>query len=404
MERVFSFIGLFTIVGFCWSISESRRHIKWKTVTFGILLQLALGVLILKTKIGWQFFEGIKELFSSMLRYSGMGSKFVFGSLSDPANVGFVFFTMILPVIVFVSSLMGILYHLGIMQMIIKGFARLMMRLMDVSGAESLAAAANIFIGQTEAYLVIRPLLPKLTRSELLALMTGGMATVAGAVLATYIKMGIDAVHLLAASVMSAPAALVCAKLLIPETKKAVTRGTVDISVEKTSVNVIDAATTGAAEGMKMAINVGAMLIAFISLIALVNGLLSGLGSFVGLPQLTLEWITGYLFAPVAFLLGVPWAESTAVGSLLAKKLILNEFVAYLDLQKMKEVLSPRSVIISTYALCGFANFGSVGIQLGAMRSLVPERQKDMATLGIRSLIAGTMACLMTACVAGIFV
>ena len=275
---------------------------------------------------------------------------------------------------------------------------------MGVSGAESLAAAANIFAGQTEAPLVVKPFISKMTKSELLALMTGGMATVAGGVLAAYVGFGIDAAHLLSASVMSAPAALVCAKLMVPETENPTTKGDVKMKIEKTTVNIVDAAAAGAGDGLKLAINVGAMLLSFIALIALFNGLLSWVGGIFNYSELSLELITGYLFSPIAFIMGVPWSDAQVVGSLLGKKLILNEFVAYLDLKNQMTNLSERSVIISTYALCGFANFSSIAIQVGGIGVLAPERRKDLAMLGIKSLIAGTLACLMTACIAGIFI
>jgi len=290
------------------------------------------------------------------------------------------------------------------MQFVIKWTAKIMVKVMGTSGAESLAAAANIFAGQTEAPLVIRPYVNMMTKSELMALMTGGMATVAGGVLAAYVGLGIDAGHLLAASVMSAPAALVCAKLMVPEVEQSQTIGKVEVNFEKNSTNVIDAAANGAAEGLKLALNVGAMLLAFIALIAMINGILGWTGSLFGYAGLSLELITGYLFAPVAWLLGVPWADCITVGSLLGKKLIVNEFVAYLDLQKQMSTLSPRAITISTYALCGFANFSSIAIQLGGIGAIAPERRQDLASLGIKCLIGGTLACLMTAAIAGLMV
>ena len=282
--------------------------------------------------------------------------------------------------------------------------AKIMMVAMGTSGTESLAAAANIFAGQTEAPLVVKPYIAGMTRSELLCLMTGGMATVAGGVLAAYVGFGIDAGHLLAASVMSAPAALVCAKLLIPETEVSDTAGNVKADLKTSYTNVIDAAASGASDGLKLALNVGAMLLAFIALIAMINGLLTTVGGWFGFPGLTLEFMMGYAFAPIAFLMGVPTADLLPVGSLLGKKLILNEFVAYLDLKEMMAILSPRSVVLATYALCGFANFSSIAIQVGGIGVLAPERRKDLAELGLRSLLGGTLACLMTACVAGLFI
>ena len=392
------------MIGIAFLLSEDRKKINWRTVISGILLQIVLGVIILKTDFGRGVFESAKTVFTHVLSYTNEGSNFLFGSLNDYGKVGFVFATMVLPTILFMSSLMSVLYHLGIMQMIIKFVAKTMVYIMNTSGAESLAAAANIFAGQTEAPLVIKPFVAKMTRSELMALMTGGMATVAGGVLAAYVGLGIDAGHLLAASVMSAPAALVCAKLMVPEKEESLTQGEVKLEYEKTSSNVIDAAAEGASQGLSLALNVGAMLLAFIALIAMLNGLLGWVGGLFSFPQLSMELISGYLFAPIAWIIGVPWNDCFAVGSLLGKKLIINEFVAYLDLQKQMSELSPRAVVISTYALCGFANFSSIAIQLGGIGTLAPTRRKDLASLGIKCLVGGTLACLMTAAIAGIFI
>lgn len=403
MERVISFVGLLSMVGIAYLLSTDKKSIRWKTVASGIGLQIFLGLLILKTGMGHKVFETARATFQGILDFTNEGSGFIFGSLIDVKKNGFIFFTMVLPTIIFMSSLMSILYHLGIMQVVIKFAAKIMVKVMGTSGAESLAAAANIFVGQTEAPLVIKPFVSKMTQSELMALMTGGMATVAGGVLAAYVGFGIDAGHLLAASVMSAPAALVVAKLLIPETEDSLTEGEVKVHLPKISANLVDAAATGAGEGMKLAINVGAMLLAFIALIAMVNGLLGFAGGMFGFPKLSLELITGYLFSPIAWLMGVQWSECIAVGSLLGKKLIINEFVAYLDLKDQIATLSPRAVAISTYALCGFANFSSIAIQVGGIGTIAPDRRKDLALLGVKSLIGGTLACFMTACIAGIF-
>jgi concentrative nucleoside transporter, CNT family len=403
MERLISLMGLFFMIGVAYLLSNDKKNINWKTVISGVLLQVFLGLIILKTGFGHKVFETARSTFQSVLDFTNEGSRFIFGSLTDFSKNGFIFFTMVLPTIIFMSSLMSVLYHLGIMQFVIKIVAKVMVKIMGTSGAESLAAAANIFAGQTEAPLVIKPFIDKMTKSELMSLMTGGMATVAGGVLAAYVGFGIDAGHLLAASVMSAPAALVVAKLLVPETQKSETSGEVKVSLPKNSANLIDAAASGASEGMKLAINVGAMLLAFIALIAMINGLLGFTGGLFGLPSLSLELITGYLFAPVAWIMGVDWSECRAVGSLLGKKLIINEFVAYLDLKDQLTTLSPRAVAISTYALCGFANFSSIAIQVGGIGTIAPNRRKDLAVLGIRSLIGGTLACFMTACIAGIF-
>lgn len=404
MERLISVFGLLFMVGVGFVFSSDRKNINWRTVGSGLLLQVTLGLLILKTSGGQAIFEGARSFFTSILGYTNEGSQFIFGPLMDTNKFGFIFFVMVLPTIIFMSSLMSILYHLGLMQIVIKGTAKVMVKLMGTSGAESLSAAANIFAGQTEAPLVVKPFIKTMTNSELMALMTGGMATVAGGVLAAYVGMGIDAGHLLAASVMSAPAALICAKILVPESARPETTGQVSLDLPKTTANLIDAAASGAGEGLKLALNVGAMLLAFIALIALVNGCMSWFGGLFGYPQFSMELISGYLFAPIAFIMGVPWSEAFLVGTLLGKKLIVNEFVAYLDLQNMMGQLSPRSIVISTYALCGFANFSSIAIQVGGIGTLAPERRQDLARLGMRSLLGGTLACLMTACIAGIFI
>jgi len=403
VERLISFFGLMLLILFLIAVSSNRKNINWRTVISGVCLQIFLGLIILKSSFGQEFFEGARALFTGILNYTSEGSSFIFGPLTDTKKFGFIFFVMVLPTIIFTSSLMSVLYHLGVMQFVIRIVAKVMVVVMGTSGAESLSAAANIFAGQTEAPLVVKPFISKMTRSELLALMTGGMATVAGGVLAAYVGFGIDAAHLLAASVMSAPAALVCAKILLPETEEPMTKGVVKAEIEERSENLVDAAAMGASDGLQLALNVGAMLLAFIALIAMVNGVLGWFGGLLDHPELSLELITGYVLAPVAFMLGVPWNDCQVVGSLLGKKLILNEFVAYLDLTKQMATMSPRAVAISTYALCGFANFSSIAIQVGGIGVLAPDRRKDLASLGIKSLIAGTVACLMTACIAGMF-
>ncbi|MCB9091903.1 MAG: NupC/NupG family nucleoside CNT transporter [Halobacteriovoraceae bacterium] len=404
MDRLISFIGLLFFVGVAYLLSTDRKKVVWRTVISGVILQFVFAILILKTSFGLAAFDKAKDFFNAILGFTDQGSKFLFGSLHSMENFGMIFAIMVLPTIIFMSSLMSILYHMGIMQKIVEWMALLMMKVMGTSGAESLSAAANIFVGQTEAPLVVRPYVDDMTNSELMALMTGGMATVAGGVLAAYVGFGIDAGHLLSASVMSAPAALVCAKLLVPETQVSNTAGEVKIQFEKNSVNLIDAAANGAGEGLKLALNVGAMLLAFIALIAMINGILSWFGGLFGFSELSFELIMGYVFAPVSFMMGVPWDDCFNVGVLLAKKLVVNEFVAYLDLKDMRGILSDRAVVISTYALCGFANFSSIAIQIGGIGTLAPKRRQDLSRLGIRSLIGGTLACLMTACIAGILV
>jgi CNT family concentrative nucleoside transporter len=405
MDRLISFVGLLVMIGIGYLLSEKKKAIQWRTVFTGVLLQIIFGLLILKTDSGRNLFDSIGKGFNALLGYTGEGAKFLFGSLATPSDsLGFIFATMVLPTIIFMSSLMSVLYHIGIMQKIVELVARVMMWAMKTSGAESLAAAANIFVGQTEAPLVIKPFVGKMTKSELMCLMTGGMATVAGGVLAAYVGFGIDAGHLLAASVMSAPAALVCAKLMVPETEESVTAGVVKVDLPKISANVVDAAATGASDGLKLAVNVAAMLLAFIALIALLNGILSSVGALFGFPNLTFELLMGYLNAPVAWLLGVPWEDCLTVGSILGKKLVLNEFVGYLDLIAAKDQISERAMIISTYALCGFSNFSSIAIQLGGIGTMAPEKRPVLAAYGVKSLIGGTLACYMTACIAGLFI
>lgn len=405
MDRLISFIGLLVMIGIAYLLSEKKKAIQWRTVITGVLLQIVFGLLILKTNVGRNVFDSIGKGFNALLGYTGEGAKFLFGNLATPSDsLGFIFATMVLPTIIFMSALMSVLYHIGFMQKIVEIVARVMMWAMKTSGAESLAAAANIFVGQTEAPLVIKPFVGQMTKSELMCLMTGGMATVAGGVLAAYVGFGIDAGHLLAASVMSAPAALVCSKLMVPETEESVTAGVVKVDLPKISANVVDAAATGASDGLKLAVNVAAMLLAFIALIALLNGLLSGIGNLFGFPNLTFELLMGYLNAPVAWLLGIPWEDCLKVGAILGKKLVLNEFVGYLDLIAAKDQISERAMIISTYALCGFSNFSSIAIQLGGIGTMAPEKRPVLAAYGMKSLIGGTLACYMTACIAGLFI
>lgn len=414
MERGISLLGLFVFVGISYLCSVNRQAVRWHPVLWGIGLQFILAVLILKTKPGFAVFEFLGKSVSQFLNFSDQGAKFVFGEAFQDHFIAF----KVLPTIIFFSSFISILYHYGFLQKIVEAVAWVMMRTLKTSGSETLSCSANIFIGQTEAPLLIKPYISTLTNSELHAVMTGGFATIAGGVMAAYISFGIPAEHILAASVMSAPAALAISKLFYPETEISLTKGKVKIEVQPTSVNGIDAAATGASDGMKLALNVAAMLIAFLGLLALINGVLQGLGSLWGMPSLSLEGILGYLFAPIAWLMGIPLADCLQVGSLLGKKIVLNEFIAYLDLKQLIEnsqqiaqgkvaetavsTISERAIIISTYALCGFANIGSVAIQIGGISAIAPERQADVARLGIRAMIAGSIACFMTACIAGI--
>ena len=405
MERLVSLLGLFVMVGIAYALSEKKKAILWRPVITGLLLQVVFGLIIMKTDFGRNFFDTIGKGFNAILAYTAEGSKFLFGGLATPSDsLGFIFATMVLPTIIFMSALMSVLYHIGIMQKVVELVAKVMMKVMRTSGAESLAAAANIFVGQTEAPLVIKPFIGKMTKSEIMSLMTGGMATVAGGVLAAYVGFGVDPAHLLAASVMSAPAALVCAKLLLPETEESVTAGVVKVDLPKNATNAIEAAANGASDGLKLAVNVAAMLLAFIALIAMLNGILGAIGGLFGFPQLSFELIMGYVNAPIAWLLGVPWEDCFTVGSILGKKLVLNEFVGYLDLIAAKSQISERAAIITTYALCGFSNFSSIAIQVGGIGSLAPEKRSDLAAYGLKAMIGGTLACYMTACIAGLFI
>jgi CNT family concentrative nucleoside transporter len=404
MERLISALGLVVFVGLAYALSVNRRAVRWSTVLWAIALQLIFAVFILKTTPGYALFSFLGDVVNKFLDFSDAGAKFVFG---DKFQENFFAFK-VLPTIIFFSSFITLLYHYGILQQVVKGVAWVMMKTLKTSGAESLSCAANIFVGQTEAPLLIKPYVGSMTLSELHAVMTGGFATIAGGVMAAYISFGVPAQHLIAASVMSAPAALAMSKLLYPETEKSQTAGTVNVKVERTAANGIDAAATGAIEGLKLVGNIAAMLIAFLALVALVNAVLGWFGSLIGVPQLSLELIFSFLLAPVAWLMGVPWADCGQVGVLLGKKTILNEFIAYVDLKELIEKskagtggISQRAIIIATYALCGFSNISSIGIQIGGIGGIAPERQADLARLGVRALIGGSLACFMTACIAG---
>ena len=427
-ERAVSFLGLLVFVALAWAMSVNRKAVPWRVVLWGTGLQFLFALLILKTYPGRWIFERLNEVFTQLLGYTSEGARFVFGNLvlnnvpvgpSDGpmgvlgtptawANTGAYFAFNVLPTIIFFSSLMTLLYYLGVMQLLVKAFAWLMLRTMGTSGAESLSAAGNIFVGQTEAPLLVKPFVKTMTNSELHSVMTGGFATVAGGVMAAYVGMLMAyfpniAGHLIAASVMSAPAALAISKIMYPETEEPVTRGQMKIELEKVDANAIDAAARGASEGLGLALNVAAMLMAFIALLALFNGILGGVAGWFGL-ELSIQKILGWLGAPLAWLMGTPWQDATAVGTLIGEKTALNEFVAYLHLAEMLQTgqdLSARAVVIATYALCGFANFSSIAIQIGGIGGLAPERRGDLSRLGLRAMIAGTLASFMTACVVG---
>ena len=405
MERLISALGLVVFVGLAYAFSVNRRAIRWQPVLWGIALQLIFALLILRTAPGFAVFSFLGDVVGQFLNFSDAGASFVFGEKFEENFFAF----KVLPTIIFFSSFITLLYHYGILQRVVQGVAWVMLKTLKTSGSESLSAAANIFVGQTEAPLLIKPYVGSMTMSELHAVMTGGFATIAGGVLAAYVSFGVPAQHLIAASVMSAPAALAMSKLLYPETEKSPTAGTVTVEVERTAANGIDAAATGAIDGLKLVGNIAAMLIAFLALVALVNAVLGWLGGLIGLPQLSLELIFSFLLAPVAWLMGVPWADCGQVAVLLGKKTVLNEFIAYLDLKELIEKskagtseFSERAIIIATYALCGFSNIGSIGIQIGGIGGIAPERQADLARLGVRALLGGSLACFMTACIAGI--
>lgn len=402
--RLISLLGLFIFVGIGYICSNNRKLIPWNTVLWGIALQLILGVLLLKSAIGLRTFQFLGSVAEEFLNFSDAGAKLVFGDGFEEHFIAF----KILPTLIFFSAFISLLYHYNILPRLVAIMGLVMMKTMKTSGAESLSCAANIFVGQTEAPLTIKPYLSSLTKSELHSIMTGGFATIAGGVMAAYISFGIPAEHLLAASVMSAPAALAVSKVFYPETEKPQTQGKIDTMPTSNYVNGIDAISTGTMEGLKLALNVGAMLIAFLGLLALVNALLAVVGNQIGISDLSLEWILSYLMFPVAWLMGIPWADCQTVAVLLGKKLIFNEFVAYLDLQQLISgdipAISERAKVIATYALCGFSNIGAIGIQIGGISAIAPERQSDMAQLSFRALAAGSIACFMTACVAGILI
>jgi CNT family concentrative nucleoside transporter len=405
MERIISLLGLLVMMLLAWLLSADRKKMNFRLILSCVALQLLLALLILRTDTGQALFDFARVLVTRIVGFSNEGAKFVFGEelvigtdLKAP-----VFAFSVLPTIVFVSSLMAVLFYLGVLQKMVQLMAKIMVYVMDVSGSESLATAANVFLGMAEAPLVIKPYMKTMTRSELMAMMTGGMATISGALLATYASFGADAGHLLTASIISAPAALVIAKIMIPETGESLTKRIVKVQIPKEDANILDAACRGAAEGAKLALTIAAMLICFIAFVALLNWLLSLLPDVWGSP-LTLERILGWLLAPLAWIMGIQWNDAPTVGMLLGKKTILNEFLAYLDLVSFKKALSARSFTIATYALCGFANFGSVAIQIGGYSALVPTRRKDFAKLGLRAMIGGTLAAFMTAAIAGILI
>jgi CNT family concentrative nucleoside transporter len=411
MERLVSLLGMAAMIGIAYAMSYDRRHFPWRVVLWGTALQLVFAFVILWTEPGKIAFQWAGDKISAFLGFTRYGTEFLFGNLVKPEyqnTFGLQFAFAILPTIIFFSAVMSILYHLGIMQKIVEGIAVAMAKTMGTSGAESLSCSANIFVGQTEAPLLVRPFVAKATNSELMAIMCGGFATIAGGVMAGYILMGIPAAHILAASVMSAPAALVMAKIILPEKEEPVTRGHVKVPPEKVAGDVIEAAAIGAADGLKLALNVGAMLLAFIAIIAVINaafGVIHNALAAIGFPFFPSELriLFGWIFSPLAWLMGVPWKDCIEFGNLLGTKISINEFVAYVNLSDLIKSggMSERAQIIATYALCGFANFSSIAIQIGGIGGMAPERRGDLARLGLRAMFGGALASWMTAAIAG---
>jgi CNT family concentrative nucleoside transporter len=430
--RLRAAVGLALLVGIAWALSSDRRRISWRVVGWGLGLQIAFALLVLRTPLGVAAFDGLNHVVHAVLGYGEQGARFVFGGLVGSevpvgtldgggafaategmaAQTGAFFAFRILPNIIFISSLMTVLYHLGIMQRVVSAVAWVMRRTMSTSGAETLCTATNIFVGMMESPLVVKPYVERMTESELMAVMTAGMATIAGTVLAAYAGMLTPfhpdaAGHLIAASVMSAPAALVMAKLLIPETAEPATAGIGTEEVERPDVNVIDAAARGAGEGLRLALVVGAMLIAFIALISMLNGVVGWVGGFGGMPDLTIEGLLGAVLAPVAWMIGIPWSDAGLIGQMIGVDLVLNEFVAFVQLTSALSdgaTIDPRSLVIGIYALTTFANFGSVAMTLAGLGAIAPSRRHDLARLGLKAMLAGLLASLATAAVAGILV
>jgi len=411
MGRFTGILGLVTMLGLAYAFSTNRKAIRLKTVAWGLGLQIAFAIFVLKVDAGRRLFQAAGAAVNRLLAYSFEGSKFVFGELGKQgSSLGFYFAFQVLPTIIFIAAFFAVLYHFGVMQFIIKQVAKLMTRVMGASGAESLNVAASIFMGQTEAPLTIRPFLADLTQSELMTVMTSGMAHVSGGIMAAYIAFGIDPKHLLSAVIMTAPGTLLMAKMLVPETEQPKTAGRVvmseeEIAAEK-SENLLGAVARGTTDGLHLSLNIAAMLISFLALIALTNGILGAIHNGllhvgVGWFPSSLEQIFGVLFAPIAWLIGIPWHDCPIIGNLLGTRMVLNELVAFSLLGPQRGALDPRSFTIATFALCGFANLSSIGIQIGGIGALAPNRKGDLARFGVRAMLAGTMANLMSASIAG---
>ncbi|MER2048873.1 MAG: NupC/NupG family nucleoside CNT transporter [Solibacillus sp.] len=403
MDFVWGIIGILGVVAIAIGLSSNRKAIQWRIIISGLIVQLIFAFIVLKWSFGREKLMQLSDGVQKLVSYANEGIVFVFGGLADPDNVGFVFAMSVLTIIIFFSSLISVLYYLGIMQFVIKIIGGFLSKVLGTTKAESVNAAANIFVGQTEAPLVIRPFLNKMTRSQMFAVMTGGLASVSGSVLIGYSLLGVPLEYLLAASFMAAPAGLVMAKLMIPETEEV---NEDDFKLERNSeaTNVIDAAAVGASDGLKLAVNVGAMLLSFIALIALLNGILGGITGWFGFENVTLEGILGYVFAPLAFLIGVPWDEAVRAGSFIGQKLILNEFVAFSNFGPVIGELSDKTAIIISFALCGFANLSSMGILIGGLGGMAPDKRPMIAKLAIKAVAAGTLASLLSAAIAGMFI
>ncbi|MFV2047054.1 NupC/NupG family nucleoside CNT transporter [Metabacillus litoralis] len=411
MNFLWGVMGIVFILGIAFLFSNNKKAINYRTVLGGLAIQILFAFIVLKWELGQKALNWLSTKIQDITSYTNEGVTFLFGGLIGNEGIGFIFAFQVLTVIIFFSSLISVLYYVGIMQWVVKIIGGGLSKLLGTSKSESMSAAANIFVGQTEAPLVIRPYIAKMTQSELFAVMTGGLASVAGSVLIGYSLMGVPLEYLLAASFMAAPAGLIMAKIMIPETKDAVeaqTAATAESALseeindkEDEPANVIDAAARGASDGLGLALNVGAMLLAFIALIALVNGMLGGVGGWFGFESLSLEMILGWVFAPIAFMIGVPWAEALQAGSFIGQKIVLNEFVAYAAFTPEMANLSDKTNIVISFALCGFANFGSLAILLGGLGGLAPSRRPDIAKLGVRCVIAGALASLLSAAIAG---
>jgi CNT family concentrative nucleoside transporter len=410
MERFTGLLGIVLILGVSFLMSNNRKAINYRTVGVGLLLQVALAVFILKTETGQATFQWLGDSINTLLGQADKGAQFVFGSLVDRklmtqafgAGNDYIFFFKVVPTIIFVAVLVNMFYHLGVLQRVVSTMGKGVHWLMGVSGAEALSNVASTFVGQVEAQIMIKPYLKNMTNSELMASMTGSFACIAGGVMAVYISLGVPAAYLLAASLMAAPGALVISKIMFPETEKSETQGMVKMEITKTHANLVDAIAAGASEGLKVGMNVIAMLIGFIALIALVDLGLGQIGNWINLPELSMNLILGKVFSVFAFAMGVPSQDVEVAGALMGKKMVVNEFVAYLDMVKLKDTLDPKTIAITSFALCGFANFSSVAIQIGGIGELAPSRRSDLAKLGFKALIAGTLASYLSATLAGL--